>query len=160
MLLFVGFKCDLWFAFQWFFFFFFFQLMLVLKEPITCPLLAHVYRGQQQRLQVILDEIMEIQQLTDTDVSIVSCLWWPLVYLSQQEQNHCDGPVTSCFHGDTVTSTLHVSIPDDLVELMEFFTTGNMIKIKCRMGYSYTDRCFRLTVQDMEKISSVEVVVK
>jgi hypothetical protein len=38
---------------------------LVLKEPSKCPLLAYVYRGQQQRIQVIADEIIEIRRLLD-----------------------------------------------------------------------------------------------
>ena len=44
---------------------FFFQSMLILEEPRNCPLLSEVFNSQQQRLQVIVDDLMEIEELSD-----------------------------------------------------------------------------------------------
>ena len=42
--------------------------MLVFKEPTGWPLLAYIYRGQQQRLQVIADEIIKVEGFVHSEV--------------------------------------------------------------------------------------------
>ena len=39
--------------------------MLILEEPKNCPLLSEVFNSQQQRLQAIVDDLMEIKELSD-----------------------------------------------------------------------------------------------
>ena len=45
--------------------------MITLKEPLreSDPLLSYVYRSQQQRFQVVADEITRLEQLKVFDVS-------------------------------------------------------------------------------------------
>ena len=45
--------------------------MITLKEPAreSNPLLSYVYRSQQQRFQVVVDEITHLEQLKVFDVS-------------------------------------------------------------------------------------------
>ena len=43
---------------------FFFQLVLILKEPKN-DFLVEIYEGQQRRIQVVIDEIMEIEELLE-----------------------------------------------------------------------------------------------
>ena len=45
--------------------------MITLKEPAreSNPLLSYVYRSQQQRFQVVADEITHLEQLKVFDVS-------------------------------------------------------------------------------------------
>ena len=45
--------------------------MITLKEPVreSNPLLSYVYRSQQQRFQVVADEITHLEQLKVFNVS-------------------------------------------------------------------------------------------
>ena len=46
------------------------QSKMVLKKPMNLLLLVNVYDGQQERLQVIQDEIIEVQQLLEVSIKI------------------------------------------------------------------------------------------
>jgi hypothetical protein len=47
------------------------QSCLILKDPTNIPLLSQIYLGQQRRLQAIVDDLTEIEELSDVSGSSV-----------------------------------------------------------------------------------------
>lgn len=72
---------------------------------------------------------------------------------------YCDGLVTICFHGNTVSSILCVNILAEMVRGLEMFAISSLIKIKCQMGYSHQNWCIYLVVKRMDQILKGKVVV-
>ena len=71
---------------------------------------------------------------------------------------HCEGPVRTCFDNDEISSVLHVCVPADMVQSIKNNPIGNMIKMRCSLGYSQTMHTL-LLVMDSDVISTVGVVV-
>lgn len=70
----------------------------------------------------------------------------------------CEGPVRTCFDNDDISSVLHVRVPTDMVQSIKNNSLGNMIKMRCSLGYSQTMHTL-LLVMDSDVISTVGVVV-
>ena len=50
--------------------------MLILEEPKRCAVLSRVYKCQQLRLQAIVDDLMEIEELSDVSTnSLYDCMF-------------------------------------------------------------------------------------
>lgn len=58
-----------------------------------------------------------------------------------------------------VMSFLYICLVGDGVQLVESFEIGEVIKVRCHLGYSREDRCIFLIAQGLEMISGVKVVV-
>ena len=74
-----------------------------------------------------------------------------------QEFIRYGAPVCTCFDGDDISSTLHVRVPNDIVESVKNIPTGNMLKFKCSLGYSQSMHTL-LLVLDSDVTSMVRVV--
>lgn len=46
------------------------QSRSILTDPKNSPLLSEVYKGQQQRLRVIVDDLLEIEELSDVSLTV------------------------------------------------------------------------------------------
>ena len=46
------------------------------------------------------------------------------------------------------------------MEMVETFSIGNTIKVKCHMVYDHEEFCIFLKAQTLEEVCSVKVVVK
>ena len=112
----------------------FIKKILVLKEPDEHSTLKPMYRKQPDILSAIANEISD-----DQDVLNVGA------------------PVCTCFDGDDISSTLHVRVPNDIVESVKNIPTGNMLKFKCSLGYSQSMHTL-LLVLDSDVTSMVRVV--
>jgi hypothetical protein len=67
--------------------------------------------------------------------------------------------VVTLLDGDCVTTSLDVYIPDEMVEKMEIFNVGEVVKIRCNLGYSHDCHQLQLMANLVTEISSVKVVV-
>ena len=53
--------------------FFPFQSVLILNKPTNSQLLGILYKGQEERLRAIADDVMEIQRLMEVSIYIFRC---------------------------------------------------------------------------------------
>ena len=64
------------------------------------------------------------------------------------------------FEGDGVVSTVHVGmLHADMEKLMDMFAIGELVRVKCRMGFSEYDRSLSLRGEEVDLISNVKVVI-
>lgn len=64
-----------------------------------------------------------------------------------------------CFDNNSVTSSLHIGIPHAMLGLVERFAAGEMVKIKCELGYKDVECFVYLKAKSIEVVSNARVVV-
>lgn len=74
-------------------------------------------------------------------------------------QQYCLRPVLTFFEGKDVKSTVHISVPLDMNDLMRRFKSGDLTKVISFLGYSYDNCCLSLRADGINIISRVKVVV-
>ena len=136
----------------------FFQAKLLLKSPIENPLLSYIYNEQQQRFNLIADEIMEIQQNMEVNYGFFSFLLSFPKYLPQ-EYKQCDTPVSTCIDDNTISSIVKVNVPSDIAQFVTVLPSECIVKLRCYLGYSEKSHALQLTCQSINTVSKFKVAV-
>ena len=63
------------------------------------------------------------------------------------------------FKGDEVTMTIRIGIGDDMMKEMKLYSAGNVVRVKCRLGFTSEHQSLMLSVEIMEIVESVKVVI-
>lgn len=79
--------------------------------------------------------------------------------LFEQLEQYCLRPILFSFDGRDVMSSVHISVPLDMDELMKRFEDGDLVKMKCFLGYSYDNCWLSLRVDGIKIVSRVRVIL-
>jgi hypothetical protein len=69
--------------------------------------------------------------------------------------------VKSRFEKNGVVSIVRVSIEGDIDmgKVMDMFSIGELVKVKCRLGFSKKNCCLSLPVEEVDVIRNVRLVI-
>jgi hypothetical protein len=137
------------------------QSTLSLGEPKD-GLLGKMYEAQGRRIQAIAQEIMEIEELREVCcTSLVSFMINARELYSDKHDVCCGCPVKMTFKGDSVVSSICVTVPADrdIKKTMVGLSVGTLVKIKCRFGFNGKVSSLSLEAEKVDEISKVKLVV-
>ena len=76
-----------------------------------------------------------------------------------QETARCQNCTHTFFHDESVSSIIHVYIPEDMLDMTKKIPLGETVKVICLMEYSEIDERLIITAEMINPISKVEVLI-
>ena len=73
--------------------------------------------------------------------------------------NRCQNCTYTSFDNDEISSTLHISIPNNMLLSTKQIPIGEKVKICCLMQYTEIDEKLIITAEKIGKICSANVVI-
>ena len=64
------------------------------------------------------------------------------------------------FEGNDVTAVVHVGVDEKIDRLMERFSIGMIMKVKCCLGFMSEDHTLSLIYEEGNFVSGVKVVIE